>query len=83
MCTSDLPGGAGGEGLPQVGVTMPVFQGGKGGHSFIPHSYLVFEICPALSEVLGTEVNGTWEKGRLGGEASGEADQRPGDIWEN
>ena len=37
----------------------------------------------AVSEVLGIEVNGTWEKGRLGGEAAGEAEQRPGDIWGN
>ena len=40
-------------------------------------------IYPAVSEVLGIEVNGTWEKGRLGGEAAGEAEQRPGDIWGN
>ena len=40
-------------------------------------------ICPAVSEVLGVEANRTWEKGRLGGEAAGEAEQSPSDIWGN
>ena len=56
MYTSELRRETGREGLPQVGVTMPVFLGGERG-SFI-HSILLFSVWKPTPVFLPREFRG-------------------------